>query len=106
MRSSRAEPFGVKFLRRALLSTMTNDIAGLRATYLETALALRNKALPASEVGARVRLSKSPEAYMASRANHAEQQYEALLAAGRMVWYPGERVRYYRTRRGKICLAA
>jgi hypothetical protein len=45
-----------------------------------------------------VRLSKTPEAYLASRASHPEPQYEALLAAGRKRWYPGERVRYYRTR--------
>jgi DNA polymerase I len=102
LRSSRAEPFGVKFLRRALLYTMTNDIDGLRAAYLETAAALRSRSLPASELGARVRLSKTPEAYLASRANHTEQQYEALLAAGRTMWYPGERVRYYRTRGGKF----
>jgi DNA polymerase I len=102
LRSSRAEPFGEKFLRRALLCTMTNDIEGLRTAYLETASALRSRSFPASEMGARVRLSKSPEAYMAARANHAEPQYEALLAAGRTRWYPGERVRYYRVRGGKF----
>ena len=35
---------------------------------------------------------------MASRATHPEPQYEALLAAGRTRWFPGERVRFYRTR--------
>jgi DNA polymerase I len=102
LRSSRAEPFGEKFLRRALLCAMTNDIEGLRAAYLETASELRGRTLPASEMGARVRLSKSPETYMAARANHAEPQYEALLAAGRSRWYPGEHVRYYRARGGKF----
>lgn len=101
LRSSRAEPFGERFLRQALLSAMTNDITGLRGAYLETVTALRNRVLPAAEVGARVRLSKTPEAYMASRAAHPEAQYEALLAAGRTRWFPREQVRYYRVRNKK-----
>jgi DNA polymerase I len=98
LRSSRAEPFGERFLRKALLYVMTNDIVGLRRAYLETVEALRNRALPASELGAKVRLSKTPEAYMSSRAGHPEAQYEALLSAGRTRWFPGERVRFYRAR--------
>ena len=98
LRSSRAEPFGERFLRKALLYVMTNDIVGLRRAYLETVEALRNRALPASELGAKVRLSKTPEAYMSSRAGHPEAQYEALLTAGRTRWFPGERVRFYRAR--------
>ena len=98
LRSSRAEPFGERFLRQALYFTMTNDIPALRTLYLETVDALHNRTLPATDLGARVRLSKTPEAYMASRAGHPEAQYEALLAAGRTRWFPGERVRFYRTR--------
>jgi len=52
LRSSRAEPFGERFLRRALLSAMTNDITGLHDAYLETVTALRNRVVPAAEVGA------------------------------------------------------
>ncbi len=102
LRSSRSEPFGERFLRQALLCTMTNDIVGLRNAYIEMVTALRNRRLPASELGARVRLSKTPEAYLANRAGHSEPQYEALLAAGRTRWYPGERVRFYRTRGKKF----
>ena len=98
LRSSRAEPFGERFLRQALLCTLTNDILGLRKAFLDTISALHNRSLPATDLGARVRLSKTPEAYLSSRASHPEPQYEALLAAGRTRWYPGERVRYYRTR--------
>ncbi len=102
LRSSRAEPFGERFLRKALFCTMTNDIPGLQAAYLETVEAIRSRRLPASDMGTRVRLSKTPEAYLASRAGHAEPQYEALLAAGRTRWYPGERVRFYRTSSGNF----
>src|SRR6266566_9814496 len=98
LRSSRAEPFGERFLRQALFCTLTNDIPGVRKAFLDTVSALRSRSLPATDLGARVRLSKTPEAYLASRASHPEPQYEALLAAGRTRWYPGERVRYYRTR--------
>src|SRR5216683_3201606 len=96
LRSSRAEPFGERFLRQALSCTMTGDVIGAHNAYLQTTEALRQRAFPASDVAARVRLSKSPEAYQASRAAHTEQAYEALLRAGRTRWSPGERVRFYR----------
>ncbi len=66
LRSSRAEPFGERFLRQALSCTMTGNVVGARDAYLQTTEALRERALPASDVAARVRLSKSPEAYQAS----------------------------------------
>lgn len=100
LRSSRAEPFGERFLRQALLSTMTGDVVGVRDTYLEVMSALRERRLTASDVAARVRLSKTPEAYLASRGTRPEAAYEALLAAGRTSWNPGERVRFYRARSG------
>jgi DNA polymerase, archaea type len=96
LRSSRAEPFGERFLRQVLSSTMTGDVVGVREAFLETAEALRQRLFPASDVAARVRLSKSPEAYQTTRAGHTEQAYEALLAASRTKWVPGERVRFYR----------
>jgi hypothetical protein len=97
LRSSRAEPFGVRFLRQALLCIMTDDIVGLRDAFLATVAAIRNRTLPAADMATRVRLSKTPEAYQASRAAHPEPAYEALLAAGRTRWFPGERVRFYRS---------
>jgi DNA polymerase, archaea type len=98
LRSSRAEPFGERFLRQALFCTLTNDIPGVRKAFLDTVSALRSRSLPATDLGVRIRLSKTSETYLASRISHPEPQYEALLAAGRTRWYPGERVRYYRTR--------
>lgn len=100
LRSSRAEPFGERFLRQALYCTMTNDIPGLHQTYLDMVAALRKRELSPSELATRVRLSKTPTAYLAARASHPEPQYEALLAAGRKRWFPGERVRFYRARGG------
>ncbi len=96
LRSSRAEPFGERFLRQALFCTMKGDVIGARNAYLQTTEALRQRAFPASAVAARVRLSKSPEAYQTARAAHIEQAYEALVRAGRTRWAPGERVRFYR----------
>src|SRR5260221_12927124 len=100
LRSSRAEPFGERFLRQALSCTMTGDVIGAHNAYLQTTEALRQRAFPAYDVAARVRLSKSPEAYQASRAAHTEQAYEALLRSGRTRWSPGERVRFYRALAG------
>jgi DNA polymerase, archaea type len=96
LRSSRAEPFGERFLLQALLCTMTGDVVGARNAYLQTSEALRQRSLPAADVAARVRLSKSPEVYQATRVAHTEQGYEALLLAGRTRWTHGERVRFYR----------
>jgi DNA polymerase elongation subunit (family B) len=102
LRSSRAEPFGERFLRQALFATMTGDVDGVRNVYLETTNALQQRLFPVADVAARVRLSKSPEVYQSTRAKHAEQAYEALLAAGRTTWTPGERVRFYRAEGGVL----
>jgi DNA polymerase elongation subunit (family B) len=96
LRSSRSEPFGERFLHRALAATLVGDVVGLRRAFLETVGALRERSLPAADVATRVRLSKTPEAYLAARTQHREAAYEALLAAGRERWAPGERVRCYR----------
>jgi DNA polymerase I len=96
LKSSRSEPFGVRFLARALAATLRGDIAGLRAAFEETVEALSRRELTAADVAARVRLSKTFETYHRTRATHREAAYEALLAAGRDTWAPGERVRYYR----------
>lgn len=96
MRSSRLEPFGERFLRTALVCVMRGDVVGARQAYQDTLAALRARALPATDVATRVRLSKSAEAYQGSRSRQREAQYEALLAAGRTTWRQGERVRYYK----------
>ncbi|GCE47142.1 DNA polymerase elongation subunit (family B) [Thermosporothrix hazakensis] len=98
LRSSRVEPFGERFLLQALRCTLLGDISGVRNAYLETVDALRMKRLPAIDVATRVRLSKTPEEYLAQRKKHLEPAYEALLQAGRRKWFPGERVRFYRAR--------
>ena len=99
LRSSRAEPYGERFLRKALRYTLVGNVQDVRALFLETVEALRNRELPASDLTTRVKLSKTPEVYLASRTTHQEAAYEALLNVGRRHWYPGERVRFYRSRR-------
>ena len=99
-RSSRAEPFGEAFLRRAIGRLLRGDVAGVREAYLDTIGALRRRDLSTHEVASRVRLTKSPAAYQSSRAVRRELSYEAMLAAGRPKWRVGEKVRVYRTRGG------
>jgi DNA polymerase elongation subunit (family B) len=101
MRSSRSEPFGVRFLLQAFRCAMQDDIAGIVQSYQETQEALRQRLLPALDVATRMRLSKDSKTYLAKRAKHTEAQYEALLVAGRKQWRAGERVRFYRASRGK-----
>ena len=100
MRSSRSEPFGVRFLLQAFLCAMQDDIAGIVQCYRDTQEALRQRLLPVSDVATRMRLSKDSKTYLAKRAKHTEAQYEALLAVGRKQWRAGERVRFYRSPQG------
>ena len=99
-RSSRAEPFGEAFLRRAIACLLINDVLGVRATFLETLDRLRKRELPTYDVSSQVRLTKSPDQYLAARDNRHELSYEALLAAGRKTWTIGDRIRVYRTKSG------
>jgi DNA polymerase I len=99
-RSSRAEPFGEAFLRKAIERLLRGDVAGVREAFLEYVFALRRRELPTFDVSSRVRLTKTPEQYSAVRDSRRELTYEALLASGRTKWSLGERVRVYRTASG------
>lgn len=103
-RSSRAEPFGEAFLRRAIGCLLAGDVPGVRDAYLEQAEALERRALPTREVASRIRLAKAPAEYGETRTGRREFAYEALLAAGRTQWRRGERVRVYRKRNGVAAL--
>jgi DNA polymerase, archaea type len=100
-RSSRAEPFGETFLRRALTCLLTGDLSGVRNAYVDTMVALRRRRIPTFEVSARVRLTKTPAEYLATRKERRELPYEAVLRSGCNTWTAGERVRVYRTAGGE-----
>lgn len=103
-RSSRAEPFGEEFLRRALRSLLEGDVAGVREVYAATVTELRRRGVATSEVTARVRLTKSTAQYLATRERRRELPYEAALVAGKAPWAGGERVRVYRAAGGRAGL--
>jgi DNA polymerase elongation subunit (family B) len=105
-RSSRSEPYGERFLRLALTRLLVGDVAGVRDAYLAAIGALRVRALPTHDVSSRVRLTKSPDEYLETRAKRRELPYEAMLAAGRTGWSEGERVRVYRRQNGEGGLVA
>jgi DNA polymerase elongation subunit (family B) len=100
LRSSKVEPYGERFLHEALHCALVGNIEGVRSAFLNTVNALRKRTLSARDVAMSVRLSKTPDAYLESRAGHREQHYEALLAANRTNWSPGERIRVYRAQGG------
>jgi DNA polymerase, archaea type len=100
-RSSRAEPFGEAFLREAIPHLLRGEIAEVRASYLVTIARLHRGEYPTRDVSSRVRLTKSPEQYLAVRETRRELAYEALLNSGRSQWKVGERIRIYRTRGGE-----
>jgi DNA polymerase, archaea type len=99
-RSSRAEPFGEKFLRASIARLLDGDIVGIREAYVATLDALRRRELPAYDVSSKVRLTKTPAEYLAVRDTRRELPYEALLANGRTTWSLGDRIRVYRTKSG------
>ncbi|WP_171817773.1 DNA polymerase domain-containing protein [Pyxidicoccus fallax] len=103
-RSSRAEPFGEDFLRRALTCLLAGDIPGVRDAYVSTVMALRRRQVPTFDVSSRVRLTKTPSQYLAIRERRRELPYEAMLAGGRKDWALGERVRVYRAVGGRAGL--
>jgi DNA polymerase elongation subunit (family B) len=104
-RSSRAEPFGEAFLRRAITSLLSSDVMGARRAYVETVIALRTRQLSTLDVSSLVRLTKTPDEYAQKRAQKRELPYEAMLASGRPRWRVGERVRVYRATGGRAALA-
>lgn len=105
-RSSRAEPFGEEFLRRSIGHLLSGDVHAVRQEYVRTVLALRRREITTLDVSARVRLTKTPAQYAATRGLRRELTYEALLQNGRERWAPGERIRIYRKARGRAGLLA
>lgn len=103
-RSSRAEPFGDAFLRRAIACLLAGDLVGVRQAYVDVATALRRRELRTADVATRARLTRTPAEYLAQRGTRRELPYEALLASGRRNWRTGERVRVYRTADGGAAL--
>ncbi|HWC99555.1 MAG TPA: ribonuclease H-like domain-containing protein [Candidatus Sulfopaludibacter sp.] len=99
-RSSRAEPYGEAFLRRAIGFLLNGDVEAVRQSYVATLDALRRRELPSLDVSSRVRLTKTPQEYRESRDTRRELAYEALLSSGRTHWSAGDRVHVYRTRGG------
>jgi DNA polymerase elongation subunit (family B) len=100
-RSSRAEPYGEAFLRRAVTRLLNDDVAGVHEVYVAAVDVLRRREVTRREVSSRVRLTKSPERYLESRERRRELPYEAMLASGITNWSVGDRVRVYRTKAGE-----
>ena len=99
-RSSRTEPFADDFLRQAIMALLQGDVGGVREAFVATIHRLRERAYVTRDVSSRVRLTKSPDAYLAMRERRRELAYEAMLASGRTRWSVGDRVRVYRTSSG------
>ena len=99
-RSSRAEPFGEAFLRKAIRHLLVGDVPAVREAYLAALDRLRRRELPTRDISCRVRLTKTPAEYFAVRESRRELPYEAMLASGRTSWSVGDRIRVYRKRNG------
>jgi DNA polymerase, archaea type len=104
LRSSSSPPFAGRFLTDALEYLLRGDLAAVVELYQATVKALRERRFPTSDVAVRTQLTKSSDDYRLSRQRLKEGPYEALLAAGREQWSVGERVRYYKAKRGYVWL--
>jgi hypothetical protein len=104
-RSSRSEPFGEAFLRLAVERLLKGDVPGVRQAFVEAVASLRRREYSTYQVSSRVRLTKTPQQYLASRGERREHSYEAMLNAGRREWRHGDRVRVFRCRDGSAGLA-
>ena len=85
----------------AIERLLSDDVPGVRLAYVAMVDAIRARALPTYEVSSRVRLTKTPEAYLGSREKRRELAYEALLANGRTTWS----VALSKVSRAKLCVA-
>lgn len=103
-RSRRAEPFAESFLKRAVTRLLSGDVAGVRDVFVGTIEAVRRREYSTREMSSRVRLTKTPARYLASRDRRRELPYEALLMSGRTEWRVGERIRVYRKQNGEAGL--
>ncbi len=103
-RSSRAEPFGERFLRESIACLLRGDARGVQDVYHRTVCSLRRRELPTVDVTTRVKLSRTPDEYLALRAMRRELAYEALLTRGLTHWTTGERIRVYRAVKGRAAM--
>lgn len=92
--SVRSEAYGRDFLQKALTCLLSGDLAGVREAYVQTYAALAQRRLSNAQVASRIRLTKSPEQYAASRASRKESPYESLHLAG-VSWQTGRRASFY-----------
>ncbi len=100
-KSTRFEPFGARFLEAAMRCVLTNDLSGLRQTYLETHHLILTRQLSAGDVCVLSKLRKPQVKYMETRASLREAAYEAALQSG-LDWLPGQRIRWYRATGGRL----
>ena len=100
-RSSRAEPFGEAFLRRAIARLLAGDV-GRRARRLRRHPGF---AAPPRAAGLRCVFPRAADqdagaSTWSTRDSRRELPYEAMLASGRTSWSVGDRIRVYRTKSG------
>jgi DNA polymerase, archaea type len=99
LHSSRAEPFAERWLKQAMKHLLERDLQALRESFLATVQKLKTRQYTLEDVAIRVRLTKTPEQYAASK--RKEATYEAMLASNKTSWRQGERVKIYKAQQGQ-----
>ncbi|MFC4637925.1 DNA polymerase domain-containing protein [Deinococcus hohokamensis] len=92
--SSRSERYGTTFLRTALLALLQEDVAGVQAVFQDVMDQLSTRAYTNADVGTRVRIGKTREAYAQTREKRKEAHLEAAWQAG-LPFKVGDRLDLY-----------
>ncbi|HEY3117043.1 MAG TPA: DNA polymerase domain-containing protein [Chloroflexota bacterium] len=98
-RSTKAEPLLERFLAEAVRLVLQGNWAAVRRLYRETCDDLRMRRIPVLDLCVTMPLTKDPQKY--AQSGRKEEPYEVVLAAGRVEWRAGSRIRYYQARLGK-----
>ncbi|MFC4456389.1 ribonuclease H-like domain-containing protein [Deinococcus sonorensis] len=92
--SSRSERYGMTFLRTALMAVLHGDVPGVQAVFLDVMHQLATRAYTNADVGTRVRIGKTREAYALTRGKRKEAHLEAAWQAG-LAFKVGDRLDLY-----------
>jgi DNA polymerase I len=93
--SSRGERYGRQFLQEALEALLNGDIGRIPHLYRSTVERLETGGYTNAEVASSVRVTKTQDDYLRTRASRQEAVYEALIRSGRS-WKSGDRFTLYK----------
>jgi DNA polymerase I len=93
--SSRGERYGREFLQEALQALLHNDIGRIPHLYRSTVQRIETGGYTNAEMASRIRVTKTQDEYLRTRASRQDAVYEALMRSQRS-WKSGDRITLYK----------